>query len=107
MENFLKKKRYSSFKGRFIVLECKKKVNQDTYYGTWRGIVLREVNKKIDDIFYCMMFNDNAKKFYRPGDVVLADLTSNNYTPNGDPGFSDFLINNIKFVNKLSWMKVR
>ena len=99
---------YSSFKGRFVVLDCKKKANQDTGYGTWKGIVLREVNNKIDDIYFCMLLENDAKsKYYRPGDIVEATLTANNYSPDGDPDFSDFFIDNIKFLNNLSWMKLK
>ena len=99
---------YSSFKGRFIVLECEKNANQDTGYGTWKGIVLREVNNKIDDIYFCMLLENDAKSnYYRPGDIVEATLTANNYSPDSNPCFSDFLIDKIKFLNKLSWMKLK
>ena len=96
---------YSSFEGRFVVLEFQSKAHEDSYL--YRGIVLRREGE-MDEIYHCsLMDNDAIQKCYQPGDIVDAELICNNYSPNYDPDFSDFIVGKIRLVNKLSWMKLK
>ena len=54
-----------------------------------------------------MVDEDAIHKYYRPGDIVEAELITNNYYPERDPDYSDFIVNKIKLVNKLSWKKLK
>ena len=73
-----------------------------------KGLVLRKEGKKKDDIFFCSMVDEDAiHKYYRPGDIVEAELITNNYYPEKEPDYSDFIVNKIKLVNKLSWKKLK
>lgn len=101
-------KPYSSINGRFIVLECEKEAEEDTSYGWWKGVVLREVGKNMDDVYFCMLLDTDAKtKHYRTGDIVEAEIVSNNYYPGCEPDYSAFLVSKIRLVNKLSWLKLK
>jgi hypothetical protein len=96
---------YSSFEGRFVVLECQKKAHEGSYL--YRGMVLRREGET-DEIYHCaLMDNDAIKKCYQPGDIVDAELICNNYSPNRDPNYFDFIVSKIRLVNKLSWLKIK
>ena len=90
----------------FVVLECEKVYCESPI--VYKGLVLRKEGKKKDDIFFCSMVDEDAiHKYYRPGDIVEAELITNNYYPEREPDYSDFIVNKIKLVNKLSWKKLK
>ena len=90
----------------YLVLECQKDYSESPF--VYRGLVLRKDGKKKDEIFFCSMVDSDAiNKYYRPGDIVEAELLKFNYFPDREPDYSDFIVNKIKLVNKLSWKKLK
>ena len=90
----------------FVVLECQQNYHDGLY--VYKGIVLWREGKNRDEIYFgSLMDNDAKTKCYQPGDIVEAELIRNNYSPDKEPDYSDFIINKIRLIDKLSWRKLR
>ena len=93
---------------RFIVLRCEKESVFDVdspYY--WKGIVLKRVGDDDDDIYFCLLVDDDADRKFDEGDVVVASLKPNRDYPMRDYHYDDFYVESIRLRNKLSWMKLK
>ncbi len=91
---------------RYTILKLEKSLNLKPY--VWKGIILKKYGGEIDDIFYCHLYGEDATKVnLKKGDIVDADLVINNYVPDKDYDYSDFVVNKIRFISKSSWIKIK
>ncbi len=93
---------------RFIVLHCEKEneFDFDPPYNS-KGIVLKRVGNDDEDIYFCLLINDDADRNFDEGDVVIASLKPNREYPMMDYHYDDFYVERIRLINKLSWMKLK
>ncbi len=91
-------------RSKFIVLETEKEVRNEPY--VWKGLVLKKYGGEMDDIYYCHLVEDAIKKEFQQGDIVEAELITNNYVPDKDYDYSDFIVEKIRFISKLSWVNL-
>ncbi len=90
---------------RYIILEIQKTPNYGPY--SWKGLILKKYGGEIDDIYYCHLVGDAATKInLKRGDIVEAALIVNNYVPDKDYDYSDFIVEKIRFISKKSWINI-
>ena len=72
-----------------------------------KGIVLKRVGDDDDDIYFCLLVDDDAYRKFYEGDVVVASLKPSRDYPKRDYHYDDFYVESIRLHNKLSWMKLK